>query len=328
MRWFRARARVLIGLLCLVGLSSLSAAWSPPVDVSLPAQVSQSPEAAVDLNGNVTAVWSVYNGTNWMIQAATKPLGGCWPSAPNNLSLPGQDATLPQIAIDPMGNATVVWQRSDGSNQVVQASTKMYGGTWQTTPDSLSLTGQDATSPQIAVDPMGNATVVWQRSNGIWQIIQASTKPYGGAWQATPDDIPRILYAQNAYTPQIAVDPMGNATAVWQQSVSSGPIIISASTKVYGGTWQSADRPDGSSSSHSSFNPQIAVDSMGNATVVWQWFDNVSETIIQASTKLYGGAWQTTAPVEVTLVQGKNALSFSKPTNGFALKDFTLTPVK
>ena len=40
------------------------------------------------------------------------------------------------------------------------------------------------------------------------------------------------------------------------------------------------------------------------------------------------GAWQKTAPVEVTLVQGKNALSFSKPTNGFALKDFTLTPVK
>jgi len=40
------------------------------------------------------------------------------------------------------------------------------------------------------------------------------------------------------------------------------------------------------------------------------------------------GAWQQTAPVEVTLVQGKNTLAFKNPTTAFALKDFTLTPGK
>ena len=40
------------------------------------------------------------------------------------------------------------------------------------------------------------------------------------------------------------------------------------------------------------------------------------------------GQWAKTGPVEVTLVEGKNVLSFSKPTNSFALKDFTLMPVK
>jgi hypothetical protein len=40
------------------------------------------------------------------------------------------------------------------------------------------------------------------------------------------------------------------------------------------------------------------------------------------------GAWQKTEPVEVTLAQGKNVLSFSKLTNSFTIKDFTLTPVK
>lgn len=39
------------------------------------------------------------------------------------------------------------------------------------------------------------------------------------------------------------------------------------------------------------------------------------------------GMWQNTAPVEVALVQGKNVLGFSKPTNSFAIKCFTLTPV-
>jgi len=40
------------------------------------------------------------------------------------------------------------------------------------------------------------------------------------------------------------------------------------------------------------------------------------------------GKWETTQPVEVTLVQGKNVLGFSKPERGFTLKDITLTPVK
>ncbi len=40
------------------------------------------------------------------------------------------------------------------------------------------------------------------------------------------------------------------------------------------------------------------------------------------------GKWEQTSPVEVTLVSGKNTLSFSKPARGFTLKEITLTPSK
>ena len=40
------------------------------------------------------------------------------------------------------------------------------------------------------------------------------------------------------------------------------------------------------------------------------------------------GTWQVTKPVDVKLVQGKNTLSFSKPTRSIAIKEITLTPVK
>jgi len=40
------------------------------------------------------------------------------------------------------------------------------------------------------------------------------------------------------------------------------------------------------------------------------------------------GRWEQTKPVEVTLVQGKNVLSFAIPARGFTLKDITLTPVR
>lgn len=39
------------------------------------------------------------------------------------------------------------------------------------------------------------------------------------------------------------------------------------------------------------------------------------------------GLWKKTEPVVVMLAKGNNVLSFSKPTKGFTLKDFTLTPV-
>ncbi|MFM9960418.1 MAG: hypothetical protein ACKV2Q_04250 [Planctomycetaceae bacterium] len=39
------------------------------------------------------------------------------------------------------------------------------------------------------------------------------------------------------------------------------------------------------------------------------------------------GQWQNTEAVEVTLVQGKNVLSFSKPAKSFSLKEMTLAPV-
>jgi hypothetical protein len=40
------------------------------------------------------------------------------------------------------------------------------------------------------------------------------------------------------------------------------------------------------------------------------------------------GKWEQTAPLELTLIGGKNTVSFSKAARGFALKDITLTPVK
>lgn len=40
------------------------------------------------------------------------------------------------------------------------------------------------------------------------------------------------------------------------------------------------------------------------------------------------GMWEATKPVEVSLVQGKNKLSFSGPSRSLALKDFTLTTIR
>jgi hypothetical protein len=255
-----------------------------PDNLSQPSQRISYPQIAVDPNGNATAVWEMYNGSNLVIQSSTKPFGGSWQTTPDNLSQPGQDASHPQIAVDPNGNVTAVWARYDGSNEIIQSSTKPFGGSWQTTPDNLSQPGQDAALSQIAVDPNGNATAVWDRSDGGYgRIIQSSTKPFGGSWQTTPDNLSQP--GQGASLAQIAVDPNGNATAVWERSDGSN-YIIQSSTKPFGGSWQIT--PDNlSQPGHDATYSQIAVDANGNATAVWQR-DNGSVWVVQSSSNFFG----------------------------------------
>ena len=187
--------------------------WQDLDTLSASGQDALEPQIAVDAAGNVTAVWVRYSGTNFIVQAKTKPFGGSWQVSPDNLSASGRNAFLPQIAVNAAGNATAVWQRSDGTNNIIQAKTKPFGGSWQNIPDDISATGQDAFLPQIAVDAAGNATAVWQRSDGTNVIVQATTKAFGKSWQENPDDLSAA--GQDALEPQIAMDAAGNATAVW-----------------------------------------------------------------------------------------------------------------
>jgi hypothetical protein len=260
--------------------------WQTPADLSDIGQDAEVPHIALDSEGNATVVWYRSNGSNWIIQASTKLSGGLWQHTPDDLSDTGPNAVVPQIAVDSSGNATAVWFRFNGSNWIIQASTKPSGGSWQHTPDDLSEAGHNASSPQVAVDAAGNAIAVWQRSNGTNTIIQASTKLSEGSWLATPD---LSDTGQDAAVPQIAVDSDGNATAIWQRSNGSNT-IIQTSTKAFSGSWTTPN--DLSASGQNAQAPQIAVDAAGNATAVWQR-SNGTNSLIQASTKLFGSNWQT-----------------------------------
>lgn len=145
--------------------------WSAPISLSSPHQDAQMPQLAADHFGNVTAVWQKSNGPNTLIEAAVKSVHGRW-SPPSVLSNPLQDASEPKIKVAPNGDTAAIWKISNGANFLIQASTKTYGSYWNP-PAVLSATGQDAVSPELAVDSRGNLVAVWQRSNGANTIIQS-----------------------------------------------------------------------------------------------------------------------------------------------------------
>ena len=67
----------------------------------------------------------------------------------------------------------------------------------------------------MAVDPSGNATTVWSQFDGIRYSVWSNRCTPGGGWGTAVLIETDVGYG--AY-PQVAVDPSGNATAVWEQS--------------------------------------------------------------------------------------------------------------
>jgi hypothetical protein len=272
--------------------------WSPPVDLSAAGHDASGSQVAVDAQGNATAIWYGYDGSNLIVQSATQPAGQPW-STPVDLSATGQSASDPQVTLDGQGNATAVWHRSNGTNDIVQSATRPTGGPWSA-PVDLSGAGQNASAPQVALDAQGTATAVWYRYDGSNNIVQSATRPAGGPW-SVPVDLSGA--GQNASAPHVALDAQGSATAVWYRYDGSNNIVQSA-RRPAGGPWSAP--VDRSGAGQSVQGPQVAVDGQGSATAVWSR-SNGSNYIVQSAVLDASGPVLSSLQIPSSAVVGQPA---------------------
>lgn len=252
----------------------LFANWSRPVTVS--SSHADSPQIALDEEGNAPTVWKRLIGVHTVVEEVTGAFGNVWPP-PVVLSEDSQDANLPDLAVDPEGNWISVWSRFNGSYQIVQASSSLVG-----VPVDLSISDGDAIYPSIAAGPVNSFVAVWMKEEGPNYAIQSS-RLQSGTWSA-PVDIG--FSADHLISPKVAVDGSGNAIAVWV-IYDGSHYVVQAAVQPVSGSWSSPQ--DLSSLSLDAFDPQISTDFNGNASVVWQ-LDDGSSNVIQVVT-YSSGSW-------------------------------------
>ena len=115
--------------------------------------------------------------------AASNAAPNAW-DAPITLSTVGEDAFNPRLVSDGT-TITAIWQRFDGSNDRVQASSSTDGGTiWGPAVD-LSAVGEDAFGPELVTDGT-TITATWRRFDGSNFRVQASSSTDGGTTWSTP----------------------------------------------------------------------------------------------------------------------------------------------
>jgi PKD domain len=267
----------------------LGGSWLGPVEVSAAPglRFAERPQIALDPSGNAIAIWDRRDGSpgSRLIESAYRPAGGGW-SEPSKLSAAGAEAFSPQIAFDSAGNAVAVWDRGNGPNgRDVESAARPIGGDWSG-PTLLSVGGINS-QPQLAVDPAGNATAIWHRSNGTESIIESASRSVGGGWSG-PTPLSAVALPGLgivASRPQLAVDPGGNAVAVWDRISGPDSSLIESAVRPAGGSWSGPielTAPSGFA-----FDPQIDLDPSGNAVAIWA--HGGTNSIIRAAA-LDGGA--------------------------------------
>ena len=226
--------------------------FSAPLDLSATGRDADSAQAAIDAAGNAVVVWTRFDGTSRVVQFAHRPAGGAF-SAALGVSPAGAEARTPQVHVNAAGDAVVAWQRSDGTNTIIQATIRRAGATFAPATN-LSLTGRDAVEPQVGIDADGDAIAVWQRSNGTNTIVQAAG--YDGAGpQLRGLSIPAAVTAGTSAT--FSLSPLD----VWSAITST--------------QWSFEDgaSPTGASVSHVFTTPGehtvtvTATDALGNANI-------------------------------------------------------------
>lgn len=308
----KIRGRVIAGAIVSIALlfGSLPAiaavaTATTPVGVSSALLSAHDANVAVDSSGRATAIWvgQVKDG-GAVIQSSTSVKGGTW-SPPVNLTPTEGVASLPQVTVDSAGLATAIWCFMIGDNYVVQSSTSLNGGAWSP-PVDLSPSELSADVPQLTVDSAGRVVAVWWVLRDSHEIIQSSSSVSGGAWSA-----PVELTASNqiARQPQVTVDSTGLATAVWQfvtsDSAGSFQGIIRSSTSLNGAEWSPS--VDVSATDANAGEPQVAVDSSGLATAMWNVYRD-DQLFVQSGSSRSGGPWSN--PVDVS---GTDTAKYESP---------------
>ncbi len=272
-------------------------AFSAPVEVSSAETTTalQGLQLAINATGEAVLAWvqkdpSSPDPNQFSVLASVRPAGGSFSApaivSPQPLSV-GDKAQSPRVAIDAGGDVTVVWDYFDGTNWVIQAAVRPPAGAFST-PVSLTADGENASAPAVAMDAAGDAIALWSRSDGANIRVEASTAPAGGSFSA-----PAALSeaGEDAGSPQVAMAPGGAATAVWVSKNGGESWIAQASSGSIAGFPTPLNL---SEAGQSAFDPELAMNAAGAASVVWKRFDGANQ-IAQGATAPSGGAFSAPA---------------------------------
>jgi hypothetical protein len=244
--------------------------WSAPKYLQVVLTATQAPGIAVDPDGSAIAVWAQQDigssNSSFSIYAAHS-FNDQW-SGPILLGNGPGYPSPPKVVIDPFDirNALAVWDQYDGQHFNVYSSRfRAWFGTWDP-PVLVEHTDAEAFGVDIAEGPYGIPVAVWRQQDGInglmsvWASSFRGNSSGFGLWD-TPQQISAGL-SLGITSARVAVDPAGNATAVWGE----GYIWANRYT-VNSNSWGTAQLIE--SNVGDAVAPAITMDAGGNAIAVW-----------------------------------------------------------
>ncbi len=200
---------------------AVGSGWSAPVRLEDAGGSASAAYVAMDPSGNATTLWQQADASSMHIRSNRYVVGSGW-EGDTQVDTSHQDpgvAVASRIAVDASGSAVAVWHQSNGSstNLSLWGSNHTVGSGWNRTASLLEFDAGYVGTADVAMDASGNATAVWQQFESVAPLtVSAWASRYiaGHGWQVAErieSEVP------SAVDVQVAVDPGGNAIAVWSQ---------------------------------------------------------------------------------------------------------------
>ncbi len=274
-----------------------------------------APHLALDAKGNGMVVWEQSDGTRKSIWSRRYDVAsGQWEEVARVSEISAEDANAPHITVaDGNGNFVAVWRGYDGvvhQRYNLWANRYVAGTGWgsasqisNNNPDPAALSdplvSKNADTPHVAMDVTGNALAVWAQDNSIYANRYTVVSQSWGVAQLIENDVHWAAAA-----PRIAMAANGDAYAVWEQYADAVPgdatppfknIMVNRYVPSLG--WQSATLVENNNTGHAQA-PQVAVDGVGNASVVWRQWDVTHYSVWSNRYFKASGQWDTAALIE------------------------------
>ncbi len=265
-----------------ISIKSYSHAVDPKVDISN--------------NGDAVIAWSQYDEIYF-----SERRSGQWnhpEELDENITMPtGSRAIDVQVVINDSGDTVIVWRQYGSVSEFHIAKSEYSNGVWthpSTEADFISVSGEDAANPQVAMDNSGNVIISWlQHRSNLWQVFMSERR--SGTWTHPSSLTDHISVAGKAVGKQyMAMDNLGNAIITWEQSNSSNVLQAFKSEYRFNGSqfvWDHPDdlndniTPDGSSASIA----DLDMDNLGNAIIVWRQSDGADMQLFLSEYR--SGVW-------------------------------------
>jgi hypothetical protein len=267
-------ATLIAAALCLASTATASADWAPPIGIPITSPSTPVPlsvRAAVAPDGAVVVVWCEHASFGNAILRTTRITPDGTVGAVRALYTSADVPRHVQVQVGGSdGSATVVWQDEDDDDGggVVRAARIAPDGTPGTEVHDLNDDGTDATAPDLALDPSGSATVVWQQTNGGGDPVVESTRINAAGTPGAPQEISDDGEGEGAFAPQVAVGPDGVAMALWKSVDDPDSAGLQAVRMADGSVGPILDPVGGLDGAI--YPPALTIGADGAATAVWQ----------------------------------------------------------
>jgi hypothetical protein len=249
----------------------------------------------IDNAGNVTAAWSLWDGTRHVVQAATL-MKGAFDWLPVQTLSGAADGLYIDLAVNGRGDAAIVYSLSPYSSyltgtNVQFASRSGAAGTWmppvaisETMPSSVGY----VTNPRVALDAGGLATVIY-----FGYGVEAKRQSTGGSWLPANT----VLAAPNAVSSfqsvDLAVDGAGNAivaASIFDATVGVDRASVWVTRGAPNGSWEPEQRITDPTVPIDAYATRAAVSPDGTLAIVG-WIDHYHGVVQVAQLDTGTGAW-------------------------------------